>query len=91
MFKHSVSLTGNNIKAKLQGWALDEKLAEKIAMEVNQLELSNEMSETAINNCLMTSGELITLLSEIKPSNTTIVQTHSGTGDNIAGNKIINS
>jgi len=91
MLKHSVSLTGSSIKTKLQDWALDEKLSEKIANEVNQLGLNNEMSETAINNRLMSSDVLITLLSEIKPSNTTIAQIHSGTGDNIAGNKIINS
>lgn len=91
MLKHSVSITGGSIKNKLQGWLVSDDLSEKIAAEINQLGLHDEMSETAINNRLTGSSELLTLLNEIKPSNTIITQVHSGTGDNIAGNKIINS
>ena len=91
MLKYSVSLTGSNIRAKLQGWLIDEALSEKLAHELSQLEINNGMSEAAINNQLTSSAELLNLLSEIKPSNNTTTQTHSGTGDNIAGDKIINN
>lgn len=91
MLKNSISITGHNIKTKLQDWAIDEVRSEQIAAKINQLDLNNEMNEIAINKKLESSSKLITLLSEIKPNMTTIIQNHSGAGDNIAGNKIINN
>lgn len=91
MLKHQVSLTADNIKEKLQGWLIGDSMANAVETELAKLQLSNEMSESAIVKKLDSSDELIALLKEIKPTKqTTIIQSHSGTGDNVAGSKIIN-
>ncbi|WP_292362842.1 GapS6a family protein [Methylophaga sp. UBA1464] len=90
MLKHSISITGSNIKTKLREWVIDDAQSEKLATAINSLDLNDEMGEKAINKQLMSSNEVVTLLSQIQPSNIVITQSHSGTGDNVAGNKIIN-
>ena len=91
MLKHQVSLTAGNIKEKLQGWLIDDSIANTVEVELAKLQLSNEMSESAIAKKLDCSDELTAILKKIKPTTqTTIIQTHSGTGDNVAGNKTIN-
>jgi len=91
MLKYQVGLTAGNIKHKLQGWLIDDSIANAIETELAKLQLSNEMSESAITAKLDSSDKLIALLKEIKPTiQTTITQTHSGTGDNVAGDKTIN-
>ncbi len=91
MFKQQVSITADNIKVRLKNWIVDDSVANAIEKELGKLQLSDELSESAIEKKICTSDDLTTLLAKIKPnSNTTIVQTHSGTGDNIAGNKTTN-
>lgn len=91
MLKHQVSLTAGNLKEKLQGWLIDDSMANAVETELEKLQLSNEMSESAIVKRLDGSNELIALLKEVKPTKqTTIIQTHSGTGDNVAGDKVTN-
>ena len=91
MLKHQVNLTADNIKDKLQDWLIDDAMAKNIEVELARLQLSDDMSESAIDKQLSSSEELLTLMREIKPATqTTIIQTHSGTGDNVAGDKITN-
>ena len=91
MLKDQVSLTAGNIKGNLQGWLIEDGVAKGVETELAKLRLSDEMSESAIAQKLVGSMELAALLKEIQPTtNTTITQTHTGTGDNVAGNKIIN-
>ncbi len=89
MLKCGVSLTANNIKVKLQRWIVEDYVAVAIEEELHKLQLSDEISESAIEKKIAASDELTALIEKIKP-NTTIIQTHSGTGDNVAGNKITN-
>lgn len=91
MLKHSVLLTSSNIRTQLKDWVIDEKLSKKIASEISQLNLTNAMSEASIENKLTSSPKLMSILSNIKPKKNTVIQTHSGSGDNIAGNKIIHN
>lgn len=90
MLKHQASLTADNIKEKLQDWLIDDSMAKSIEVELAKLQLSDEMSESAIAKKLAISDELTELLKTIKPTTQTIIQTHSGTGDNVAGDKTIN-
>ena len=91
MLKHQLSLTADNIKKRLQDWVVDDSVANAIEKELCKLQLSDELSESAIEKRIGASGELTTLMTAIKPNlNTTIVQSHSGTGDNIAGDKTTN-
>lgn len=89
MLKHQVSITATSIKEKLKDWVVDEAVAPALAEEIEKLSLNDEMSEKAIERKLLDSGEIQQILSSIKPNNTTVImQNHSGTGDNVGGNKI---
>lgn len=91
MLKHSVSITGQNLKEKLQGWLVDENQSNKLSSAISDLNLDDEMNELAINRRLMASIDLISILNEIPYYTTTTIQIHSGDGDNVAGNKNINN
>lgn len=91
MLKHQVYLTANNIKEKLKDWIVDEAISNAMEKELHALQLTDEMSESLISKKITSSNELTALIAKIKPgSNPTIIQTHSGTGDNIGGHKITN-
>lgn len=90
LIKHGAALTAENLRGKLKDWVLGENETQQIATAVQKLNLSDEMSEKAIQNKISSSEDLIQILNSIKPSKTTIIQTHNGTGDNVGGNKIIN-
>ena len=91
MLKRQVKLTASNIKERLQDWVIDDSIAISIEKELVKLRFSDELSESAIEKKIETSNELTALIATIKPNiNKTIVQTHSGTGENIAGNKTTN-
>lgn len=91
LLKHQASLTTENIKEKLQGWLIDDNITKSIETELTKLHLTDEMSENVITKKLESSVQLKTLMANIQPSNqTSIIQSHTGTGDNVAGNKINN-
>lgn len=87
MIKNNVLLTAVNLKARLQGWLVDDAVVQAIEKEVNALQLSDEMSERAIEKQISSSIELNRILTNIVPSSNYVVQVHSGSGDNVAGNK----
>lgn len=91
MLKYGTSLTANNLKQRLQGWLVNDTVANALEQQLGKLQLTDELSESAIAKKISTADELMALMAQIKPNSTTIIQTHSGTGDNIAGNKIINA
>ena len=92
MLKHKVILSADHIKEKLQGWLIDDFVAENIERELDKLQLTAEMSESSIARELASSDELTALLKAVQPSvQNTTTQIHSGTGDNVAGNKITNN
>jgi hypothetical protein len=85
MLKHSVLLTATNIKSQLVDWLVEDAVAEKLEAELAKLELNDEMSEKALRVAMDSSDTLAEIMGQIKPSTTsTINQTHSGIGDNIA-------
>lgn len=89
LLKHGFTLTAENIKEKLKTWVLNDNNAQAISAEIVKLELNDEMSEKAIQHKIASSEQLMELINAVKPSTTTIIQTHNGTGDNIGGNKIV--
>lgn len=85
MLKNSVLLTASAIKTRLADWLVEDTVAEKLEAELARLELNDEMSEKAIRTTMDSSDALLAVIGQIKPSTTsTINQTHSGIGDNIA-------
>lgn len=97
IFKHGLKLTGQSLKERLTQWIRDEVMADAVAAELAKLKISDEMSETAITRRLDGSAEFQNLIRSINtqaalfaPSQiNTVTQTHTGSGDNVAGNKIV--
>ncbi|MBB1419541.1 MULTISPECIES: hypothetical protein [unclassified Pseudoalteromonas] len=91
-FKNSVAISSDFLKEKLQGWLIDDELLEKLTEKVNALELQ-DYGEHVIERKLSESGELQKILKLIKPEQNTAIgsltQNHSGSGDNIVGNKSV--
>jgi len=91
-FKKKVTISSNFLKGKLQGWLINDELLEQLVEKINALELQ-DYGEHVIERKLSESGELQEILKLIKPEqNTTIgsvTQNHSGSGDNIVGNKTV--
>lgn len=83
----------DDLKDRLRGWLISDAQLATITYELNKLELTDEMSETAIARKITGSSELKQLLENIKPisEGNTIIQTHSGSGDNIGRDKIIHN
>jgi len=89
--KNGLMLTANQIKTELKGWLIDDEIADHIADRLNTLELTDELSEKAIEQKIIASPELVDLINNIKPlcEGNTIIQTHSGGGDNVGRDKIV--
>ena len=88
LVKRGLTITAKSIKQHAKEWIIDDVLSESIEAEMKKLKISDEMSEVAIERRIKESANLMALIDKIKPnSNTTIILTHSGTGDNVAGDK----
>jgi hypothetical protein len=92
IIKCGTMLTVDNLKERLKNWLIDDAVLLTMSNELNKLELTDEMSEKSIERKINSSSELQTLLENIKPitESNVIIQHHSGSGDNVGGNKIIN-
>ncbi|MDI1292363.1 MAG: hypothetical protein PSV18_06420 [Methylobacter sp.] len=93
VMKCGVVLSINELKQRLRGWIISDSELLVLADEMKKLELTTEMSETAIERKIAASPELKQLLGNIKPASegNTIIQHHSGSGDNIGRDKIIHN
>ena len=91
ILKRGVFLTKDVLANNLKKWLMDDATLEKLTVKLQELNLNDEMSEKAIEREINSSNEIKELLSKISAHNVDInIQIHSGTGDNIIGNKIIN-
>ena len=91
ILKRGVFLTKDVLANNLKKWLIDDTTLEKLTVKLQELNLNDEMSEKAIEREINSSNEIKELLSKISAHNVDInIQIHSGTGDNIIGNKIIN-
>lgn len=91
ILKRGVFLTKDVLANNLKKWLIDDATLEKLAIKLQELNLNDEMSEKAIEREINSSNQIKELLTKISAHNVDIdIQIHSGTGDNIIGNKIIN-
>lgn len=93
MIKFGVRLSTDELKERLRNWIISDSELLALTNELSKLDLTNEMSETAIERKIAASPELKQLIENIKPASkgNTIIQHHSGIGDNIGRDKIIHS
>ena len=87
--KTSAKLTLANFKTKVKGWLIDDTTAQKVVDEINQIDNIDELNETGIARRIEQNQDLMSLLKAIKidQSLTQVTQIHSGSGDNVAGDK----
>lgn len=91
ILKAGLTVTAENIKSYFRGYLIDEILATELENHISSLNINSDLSESAIEKRIGSSKNLMNLLSSIKHSSQTVVnQNHSGSGDNVAGHKIIN-
>jgi len=94
--KHGFLITKDKVKEGLSRWITEDAVAEQLAEQLAKLEITDEHSPIAIERRIDKSPELDALIRQINahvatvaPSTiTTVNQTHNGSGDNVAGNKI---
>lgn len=98
VLKHGVIISAAALKEKLGGWLQNDTDAVSVEQVIMELNVHDGLSEKAIRQELEQSAVLGSLIQEINakivqsaPSTiTTVNQTHSGSGDNVAGNKLVN-
>ncbi|MCS5516963.1 hypothetical protein NWF32_24735 [Pseudomonas qingdaonensis] len=94
--KDGFLITADAVKEKLGRWIIQDAVAAEVAAQLSGLGITDELSLIAIERRIDAKPELGRLierinsnLSIVAPSSvTTVCQTHSGSGDNVAGNKI---
>ena len=91
-FVEGCKISSKFLKQKLQGWIFDDEVIVKLSDKLTELHLE-ELGEHTIKKKIDDSHEILQFLQQIKPNQIiyTTAQNHSGSGDNIAGNKIINN
>ncbi len=89
--KNGTALTAQKLKEKLREWLISDEIATAVSQELGQINLTDEMSESLITKKIESSPSLMTILSEIKrdPKINIVNQYHSGSGDNVARDKIV--
>jgi hypothetical protein len=96
VLKHGASLSARVVKERLGKWIREDVVAEAVASELSKLQITDELSEVAINRRLEQSATISSLIRDINANSTVVapssvthvIQTHSGSGDNVAGNKV---
>lgn len=98
ILKHGATVSVVALKDRLTNWLRSDADAALVEQAVTELDLHDGLSEKAISQKLEQSAALATLIQEINAkivqnassAITTVNQTHSGDGDNVAGNKFVN-
>lgn len=96
ILKHGAKLSASTIKKGLEKWIKDDVIAEALAEELTKLGIDGDLSEAAISRRLDASDTVQALLRSTNGATTidarsavgNVSQSHSGSGDNVAGNKI---
>jgi hypothetical protein len=88
-FKTGAKLTVCFLKEKLQGWLFDDDVVEQLADKLKSLEL-DDLAEHVIERRINETPSVLDCMQGIRIDQTigSVSQIHSGSGDNVAGNKV---
>ncbi|PRY64435.1 hypothetical protein B0H98_10596 [Vreelandella songnenensis] len=97
VLQNGLKLSAKRLKERLGQWIREDVVAGALSEELTVLGINDEMSEVAITRRLEQSSKIMSFIGDINANSTlvapstitNVTQTHSGSGDNIAGNKII--
>ena len=95
--KSGARISAAKVKENLHLWIKDDIVAVALAEELEKIGVTDQMSEKAIVSCIEQSPKITAMIRDINgnssvvaPSTVTnVTQSHSGSGDNVAGNKIV--
>lgn len=88
-YKSGAALTTSFLKQKLQGWLFDDEVIEQLSSQLKALELE-DLGEHSIEKKINTTPSVLDCMKRIKIDQNigSVSQVHSGSGDNVAGNKV---
>lgn len=92
LVKNGFQISAINLKSKLKNWLTSDQDLEILAARINSINQLEDLNESAICKRLETDSIVQNLIVNIKRDNfvSNVTQYHSGTGDNISGDKVIN-
>lgn len=92
LVKNGLQISTQNLRERLRGWLINDNDLMILAKQINEIDVLDDLSESAICKRLEKNSVVQDLIFNIQQSESTtnISQNHSGSGDNIGGNKIIN-
>lgn len=96
ILKSGLKLSAERLKERMGQW-IKEDVINAVTEELTKLRVNDDMSESAIARRLEQSPEITSLIRDINAdvavfassTITSVTQIHSGSGDNVAGNKVI--
>jgi len=91
ILKNNLTITSQLLQSRLTSWVINDETVVNLATQLNRLDIDAEKSERSIQREIENSEDLSELVETIRRVQSTITQQHSGSGDNIAGDKIINN
>lgn len=91
-FKGGANLTVSFLKESLQEWLFDDAVLDQLVRKLQVLELE-ELADYRIEKKINESPEILECIQKIKSKQSidSVIQNHTGSGDNVAGNKIVNN
>lgn len=92
LVKNGLQISTQNLRERLRGWLINDNDLMILAKQINEIDALDDLSESAICKRLEKNSVVQDLIFNIQKSESTtnISQNHSGSGDNVGGNKIIN-
>lgn len=93
LLKTNIQISANLLKDRLKGWLIDDNELRSLSERINSINNATEMSEKALEKQFDNDPLVKQILINTKQnnSNNTITQNHTGEGDNVAGNKVVNN
>jgi len=93
LLKTNIQISANLLKDRLKGWLIDDNELRSLSERINSINNATEMSEKALEKQFDNDPLVKQILINTKQnnSNNIINQNHTGEGDNVAGNKVVNN
>lgn len=92
LVKGGLQVSTLTLKDKLKNWLINDHDIRVLAEQINEINMLEDLSELAICRKLEENSTIQSLIVNIQQdrSISNINQNHSGSGDNVGGDKVIN-
>uniref|UniRef100_UPI0040563307 hypothetical protein n=1 Tax=Agathobacter sp. TaxID=2021311 RepID=UPI0040563307 len=89
--KEGIKITSDQLRLQLKDWLLKDEEYEIVSEVINTIPAEYQLNEKIVEAYIETNAILTQILSQAKMgASRQVNQMHTGSGDNIAGDKIIN-